>query len=106
MSKNAGISSWDINVNYNKHSFPIPEPIGFNLNYKETIHPKSKLKEICVMKTNKAKELATGQLKQVFMTLLTFYFVGSNMSIFTIFFVGMYGYNSLNAIFGVNNSKY
>ena len=39
------------------------------------------------------------------MTFLSFYFVGSTLSIFTIFFVGMYGYNSLTAIFNVQNGK-
>ena len=40
------------------------------------------------------------------MTLLSFYFVGSTLSIFSLFFVGMYGFNSLNAIFNVGNGNF
>ena len=55
------------------------------------------------IKKKKAYELVAGQFQQLFMTFISFYFVGSAMSIFTIFFVGMYGYNSLTAILGVQN---
>ena len=99
------ILNLDININSVKHPYSIPDPIGFNITHLDSSDPKKKLNDVCQVKLNKAKELANGQLKQIFMTLISFYFVGSSMSIFTIFFVGMYGYNSLNAILNVNKSK-
>ena len=100
------LTNWDININAFKYPNPIPDPIGFNCSYVETTNPKAKLKEVSLFKKNIASEFAMGQAKQLFMTLLTFYFVGGNLSIFTIFFIGMYGYNSINAIFNVNNGMF
>ena len=98
--------NWDVNINSFKHPYSIPDPIGFNCSYIETSNPKTKLKEVSLLKKNRAYEFAMGQAKQLFMTLFTFYFVGGNLSIFTIFFIGMYGYNSLNAVFNVNNGMF
>jgi len=57
------------------------------------------------MKVNKAKDLAFGQLKTVFTTMLSFYFIGGSLSLITIFIVGLYFYNSLTSITSVNTSK-
>ena len=54
------------------------------------------------VKSDKAKELAYGQFKTIFMTMISFYFIGSNLSLFTIFIVGLYGYNSLTSLLNVN----
>lgn len=95
----------DLNINSIKHPNILPDPIGFTISAVETSDNKKKLKDVCLVKKNKASELANGQLKQIFVTLLSFYFIGSNLSIFTIFFIGMYSYNSLSAIFNANKSK-
>ncbi len=58
------------------------------------------------MKANKAKDLAFGQFKSIGMTLLSFYFIVGNLSLYTIFIVGLYGYNSLTAILNVNTCIY
>ena len=57
------------------------------------------------MKANKAKDLAFGQFKTVFTTMISFYFIGGSLSLITIFIVGLYFYNSLTAITSVNSSK-
>jgi hypothetical protein len=54
------------------------------------------------MKANKAKDLAFGQFKTIFMTMFSFYFIAGNLSLFTIFIVGLYAYNSLSSILNVN----
>lgn len=95
--------NFEINSNIAKHSSPIPDPLGFAISYVDSSDPKNKVKDIAQIKTNKAKDIAYSQLKQIFMTFISFYFIGSGMSIITILVVGMYGYNSLNAIFNVNN---
>lgn len=97
--------NFDINSNIAKHSSQIPDPLGFSISYVDSSDPKNKVKDIAQIKTNKAKDIAYSQLKQIFMTFISFYFIGSGMSIITIIVVGMYGYNSLNAIFNVNNGK-
>lgn len=38
------------------------------------------------------------------MTMLSFYFIGANLSLFTIFIVGLYAYNSFNSILNVNSA--
>ena len=58
------------------------------------------------MKANKAKDLAFGQFKTIFMTMFSFYFIAGNLSLFTIFIVGLYGYNSLSSILNVNTCNY
>lgn len=100
------INKIDININSFKHSTQLPDPIGYNTTYTDTSNPKKKLKEVAEVKKNKAAELASSQLKQIFMTLISFYFVGSKVSIFTIFFVGMYTYKSLSAVINVNKCKF
>mmetsp|Transcript_5399 Transcript_5399/g.5526 ORF Transcript_5399/g.5526 Transcript_5399/m.5526 type:complete len:159 (-) Transcript_5399:81-557(-) len=96
------MNNYEFNIN-SVRAQTLPDPIGFSVSYAESVDHRSKISDISKVKVNKAKEVATGQLKQIFMTLLSFYFVGGNMSIFTIFFIGMYGYNSLNAILNVQN---
>jgi hypothetical protein len=39
------------------------------------------------------------------MTMLSFYFIGGSLSLFTIFIVGLYAYNSFSSILNVNNGK-
>jgi hypothetical protein len=58
------------------------------------------------MKANKAQELAYSQFKTIFMSLLSFYFIGSALSMVSIFIVGMYLYNTLSTILNVNNGTY
>lgn len=83
----------------------IADPLGFNVNVIEGIDNKSKKLEVARTKTNKAKELALGQGKNIFMTLISLYFIGSNLSLITIFIIGLYAYNGLTSLLNVNNGK-
>jgi hypothetical protein len=94
-------TNWDLSF-YKIQSAVLPDPYGFNTNIVESIEARNKRKDISLVKAGKAQELAYGQFKTIFMTLISLYFVGGNLSLFTIFIVGMYGYNNLTAILGVN----
>ena len=59
---------------------PITEPLGFGVSIIEGIDNRSKKLEVAKTKTNKAKELAYGQGKAIFMSLFSLYFIGSNLS--------------------------
>jgi hypothetical protein len=83
----------------------ISEPLGFGVSIIEGIDNRSKRLEVAKTKTNKAKELAYGQGKSIFMTLFSLYFIGSNMSLITIFIIGLYAYNGLTSLLNVNNGK-
>lgn len=66
---------------------------------------RNKRKDTALMKQNKAKELAFGQFKTVMMTIISFFFIGGNLSLFTIFIYGFNAYNSLSSILNVNSGK-
>jgi len=104
----------NFNFNINCIRNPIlPDPIGFNMTYTESSSTiiqdvdgvKTTVSNLNLIKKKKAKELATGQFGQIFQTLLTFYFVGGTLNIFSIFFVGMFAFNSLKSIMNFHNSK-
>lgn len=95
-----------LNINFkNIQPINLPDPYGFNISVTESIENRNKRKNITQMKLNKAKELAYGQFKTIFMTLISFFFIGSNLSLITIFIVGLYAYNNFTAILNVNNGK-
>jgi len=84
---------------------PVTDPLGFGVSIIEGIDNRSKKLEVAKTKTNKAKELAYGQGKSIFMSLFSLYFIGSNMSLITIFIIGLYAYNGLSSLLNVNNGK-
>ena len=102
LNKKATTTNWDFSF-YKVTQTPLPDPYGFNTNIVESAEARSKRKDISLVKANKAQELAYGQFKSIFMTLLSLYFIGSNLSLFTIFIVGLYAYNNLTSILSVNN---
>ena len=67
----------------------VSEPLGFGVSIIEGIDNRSKKLDVAKTKTNKAKELAYGQGKSIFMTLFSLYFIGSNLSLITIFVIGV-----------------
>jgi hypothetical protein len=95
-------TNWDLSF-YKVQTNNLPDPYGFNTNIIESAESRSKRRDITHVKMGKAQELAYGQFKNVFMTLISFYFIGSSLSLITIFIVGLYGYNSLTSIFNVGN---
>lgn len=82
------------------------DPLGFGVSIIEGIDNRSKKLEVARTKTNKAKELAYGQGKSIFMTLFSLYFIGSNLSLITIFIIGLYAYNGLSSLLNVNNGNF
>jgi hypothetical protein len=101
MNNKNNLTNWDLSLN--KVSQALPDPYGFNTNIIESADANSKRRNISLVKTNKAQELAYGQFKTIFTTLLSLYFVGGSLSLFTIFIVGLYAYNNLSSILSVNS---
>lgn len=81
----------------------VSDPPGFGVNIIEGLDNRSKKLEVAKTKTNKAKDLAWSQGKSIFMTLISLYFIGSNLSLITIFIIGLYAYNGLMSLLNVNN---
>jgi hypothetical protein len=101
--KNTTTTNWDFSF-YKITAQNLPDPYGgFNTNIVESAEARSKRKDISLVKAGKAQELAYGQSKNIFMTLLSLYFIGGNLGLFQIFIVGMYAYNNLSSILSVNN---
>lgn len=100
MEKKNTTSNWDLSF-YKVQSHNLPDPYGFNTSIVESQEARSRRKDISHVKQSKAQELAYGQFKNVIMTIISFYFIGSGLSLITIFIVGLYGYNSLTSILSV-----
>ena len=96
---------WGFNLSEMKISNNVKEPLGFNfLASNENDNAKAKRKEQNQMKINKAWDLVIGQGKGIFMTFISTFFIGSNISLFTIFIYGFYAFNTFTAIFNVNKA--
>lgn len=96
---------WGFNLSVMKISNNVKEPLGFNfLSSNESDNAKAKRKEQNQMKMNKAWDLVIGQGKGIFMTFISTFFIGSNISLFTIFIYGFYAFNTFTAIFNVNKA--
>ena len=102
---NNNITKWDFSFQKITQT-PVIDPFGFNVNIIDGVDLKSKKYEVAKTKVNRAKDLAFGQGKTIFMTLFSLYFIGSNLSLITIFITGLYAYNSLSSILNVGTSKY
>jgi len=106
--KNKNISNtsssikWDFSFQKITQS-QVCDPLGFGVSIIEGLDNRSKKLEVAKTKTNKAKELAWSQGKSIFMTLISLYFIGSNLSLITIFIIGLYAYNGLMSLLNVNN---
>ena len=67
MNNKNNLTNWDLSLN--KVSQALPDPYGFNTNIIESADANSKRRNISLVKTNKAQELAYGQFKTIFTTL-------------------------------------
>lgn len=93
---------WDLSFQKITQS-QVCDPLGFGVSIIEGLDNRSKKLEVAKTKTNKAKDLAWSQGKSIFMTLISLYFIGSNLSLITIFIIGLYAYNGLMSLLNVNN---
>ena len=97
--------NWGFSLSSMKISNNVKEPLGINfLSSNENDNAKAKRKEQNQMKINKAWDLVIGQGKGIFMTFISTFFIGSNISLFTIFIYGYYAFNTFTAIFNVNKA--
>ena len=103
MSKTQSTSSnWDFNLTKIKNN-TIPEPYGSDISGGDSQDSKNKRKEVNQMKMARAKDLVIGQGKSIFMTFISSYFIGRNLSLFTIFIYGFTAYNAFSSVLNVNN---
>ena len=82
----------------------VKEPLGYNSSEINVEDSKSRRLEINRMKENKAWGLVTGQGRSIFTTFISSFFIGTNVSMFTIGIYSYNIYNALNTLFNVNKS--
>lgn len=104
MSNTSSNLKWDFSFQKITQN-QVSDPLGFSVSVIEGMDNRSKKLEVAKTKTNKAKDLAWSQGKSIFMTLVSLYFIGSNLSLITIFIIGLYAYNGLMSLLNVNNGK-
>ena len=95
--------TWDFNLTKVK-DIKLPEPYGADMVGGDSTESKKKEKEIVEMKMNRARDLVIGQGKSIFMTFVSSFFIGRNLSLFTIFIYGFYAYNAFSAVLNVNSA--
>ena len=82
----------------------IKEPLGYASSEINVEDSKSRRQEINSMKENKAWGLVTGQGKSIFTTFISSFFIGTNVSMFTIAIYSYNIYNAMNTLFNVNKT--
>ena len=82
----------------------IKAPLGFNSSEINVEDSKSRRQEINRMKENKAWGLVTGQGRSIFTTFISSFFIGTNVSMFTIGIYSYNIYNSINTLLNVNKA--
>ena len=82
----------------------VKEPLGYNSSEINVEDSKSRRNEINAMKENKAWGLVTGQGRSIFTTLISTFFIGTNVSMFTIAIYSYNIYNALNTLFNINKA--
>ena len=85
---------WTFDITQVK-TIEIKAPLGFNSSEINVEDSKARRQDINRMKENKAWGLVTGQGRSIFTTFISSFFIGTNVSMFTI---GIYSYNIYNAI--------
>ena len=81
----------------------VKEPLGYNST--EIDFQDSKTREDVVrMKENKAWGLVTGQARTIFTTFISSFFIGTNVSMFTIGLYSFQIYNALNTLVNFNKA--
>ncbi|MCQ2818627.1 MAG: ER membrane protein complex subunit 4 [archaeon] len=97
--------SKDWSFNYEDVDVPsVPEPLGYSAGSQDMISSKAKRREVIEMKQNRARDITMAQAKGIFMTFISSFFIGRNLSLFTIFIYGYQLYNSLSNIINVNKA--
>ena len=82
----------------------IKEPLGYNASPLNVEDSKARREEVNKMKENKAWGLVMGQGRSIFTTFISSFFIGTNVSMFTIAIYSYNIYNALNTIFNVNKA--
>ena len=82
----------------------VKEPLGYSSSEINVEDSKSRKNEINAMKENKAWGLVTGQGRSIFTTLISTFFIGTNVSMFTIAIYSYNIYNALNTLFNINKA--
>ncbi len=82
----------------------IKEPLGYNASAVHVEDSKIRRQEVNKMKENKAWGLVMGQGKSIFTTFISSFFIGTNVSMFTIAIYSYNIYNALNTLFNVNKA--
>jgi hypothetical protein len=97
-------TNWEFNLSNTQSVREIPDPYSYIRTFSESSETRSKRRDITEVKMSKAKDLAYGQFKSIAMTMFSLFFIGSNLSLFTIFIIGITAFNSLNNILNVNTA--
>ena len=103
MSKKIKMTEW----NFSFLKMPITdakEPLGFNISASENQDSKIRRQEVNEMKMSRAKDLVFSQGKGIFMTFISSFFIGKNLSLFTIFIYGYQAFSAFTSIINVNNA--
>ena len=82
----------------------VKEPLGFSASPLNVEDSKARREEVNKMKENKAWGLVMGQGKSIFTTFISSFFIGTNVSMFTIAIYSYNIYNALNTLFNVNKA--
>ena len=82
----------------------IKEPLGFSASPLNVEDSKARREEVNKMKENKAWGLVMGQGRSIFTTFISSFFIGTNVSMFTIAIYSYNIYNALNTLFNVNKA--
>ena len=82
----------------------IKEPLGFNASPLNVEDSKARREEVNKMKENQAWGLVMGQGRSIFTTFISSFFIGTNVSMFTIAIYSYNIYNALNTLFNVNKA--
>ena len=82
----------------------IKEPLGYNASPLNVEDSKARREEVNKMKENKAWGLVMGQGRSIFTTFISSFFIGTNVSMFTIAIYSYNIYNALNTLFNVNKA--
>ena len=80
----------------------IKEPLGYSASAFNVEDSKIRRQEVNKMKESKAWGLVMGQGKSIFTTFISSFFIGTNVSMFTIAIYSYQIYNALNTLFNVN----
>ena len=82
----------------------IKDPLGYDASPFNVEDSKSRRQEVNRMKENKAWGLVMGQGRSIFTTFISTFFIGTNVSMFTIAIYSYNIYNAINTLLNVNKS--